>query len=55
MEAMFNDYGDKKYKPSPILWKLYRSNQLGVRTGKGFYLYNGDKPVGVNRAIFKSE
>lgn len=52
MEAMFNDYGDKKYKPSPILWKLYRSNQLGVRTGKGFYLYNGDKPVGVNKAIF---
>jgi 3-hydroxybutyryl-CoA dehydrogenase len=52
MEAMFNDYGDKKYKPSPILWKLYRSNQLGVRTGKGFYLYNGDKPVEVNKAIF---
>ena len=52
MEAMFNDYGDKKYKPSPILWKLYRSNQLGVRTGKGFYLYNGDKPIGVNNAIF---
>ncbi|MGV8963892.1 MAG: 3-hydroxyacyl-CoA dehydrogenase family protein [Candidatus Saccharimonadaceae bacterium] len=52
MEAMFNDYGDKKYKPSPLLWKLYRSNQLGVRTGKGFYIYNGDKPVGVNKAIF---
>ncbi|HUI33623.1 MAG: 3-hydroxyacyl-CoA dehydrogenase family protein [Dysgonamonadaceae bacterium] len=52
MEAMFNDYGDKKYKPNPILWKLYRSNQLGIRTGKGFYLYNGDKPIGVNNAVF---
>ena len=52
MEAMFNDYGDKKYKPNPILWKLYRSQQLGVRTGKGFYIYEGDKPVGVNKAIF---
>ena len=52
MEAMFNDFGDKKYKPSPLLWKLYRSNQLGVRTGKGFYIYNGDKPIGVNTAIF---
>ena len=52
MEAMFNDYGDKKYKPNPILWKLYRSQQLGVRTGKGFYIYDGDKPIGVNKAIF---
>ena len=52
MEAMFNDYGDKKYKPNPILWKLYRTNQLGVRTGKGFYLYEGEKPIGVNTAIF---
>ena len=52
MEDMFNDYGDKKYKPSPILWKLYRSKQLGVRTGKGFYIYDGDKPIGVNNAIF---
>jgi 3-hydroxybutyryl-CoA dehydrogenase len=52
MEAMFNDYGDKKYKPNPILWKLYRSQQLGVRTGKGFYIYEGDKAIGVNKAIF---
>ena len=52
MEAMFNDFGDKKYKPNPILWKLYRSQQLGVRTGKGFYIYDGDKPIGVNKAIF---
>jgi 3-hydroxybutyryl-CoA dehydrogenase len=52
MEAMFNDYGDKKYKPHPILWKLYRSQQLGIRTGKGFYLYEGEKPIGVNNAIF---
>ncbi|MDD2474893.1 MAG: 3-hydroxyacyl-CoA dehydrogenase family protein [Dysgonamonadaceae bacterium] len=52
MEAMFNDYGDKKYKPNPLLWKLYRTNQLGVRTGKGFYLYDGEKPIGINTAIF---
>lgn len=53
MEAMFNDYGDKKYKPNPILWRLYRSNQLGVRTRKGFYIYNeNDKPVAENSSIF---
>lgn len=52
MEALFNDYGDKKYKPNPILWKLYRTNQLGVRTGKGFYLYENEKTIGINKAAF---
>ena len=53
MEAMFNDFGDKKYKPNPLLWKLYRSNQLGVRTGKGFYIYdeNGN-PIEENKSLF---
>jgi 3-hydroxybutyryl-CoA dehydrogenase len=52
MEAMFNEFGEKHYKPNPILWKLYRSNQLGIRTGKGFYIYdeNGN-PVSVNKAV----
>lgn len=52
MEAMFNDFGEKHYKPNPILWKLYRSNQLGVRTGKGFYIYDSDKqPISINKNI----
>lgn len=40
MEDMFHDYGDKKYKASPILWRLYRSKQYGITTGRGFYIYN---------------
>ena len=52
MEAMFNDFGEKHYKPNPLLWKLYRSNQLGVQTGKGFYIYdNNGNPVSVNKAV----
>lgn len=53
MEAMFNDFGQKQYKPNPVLWKLYRSNQLGVRTGKGFYIYdeNGNI-VSDNKSLF---
>ncbi|GHT56412.1 hypothetical protein FACS189446_8540 [Bacteroidia bacterium] len=42
MEDMFNEYGDKKYKPNPILWRLYRTRQLGMPTGKGFFIYNKD-------------
>ncbi|NDW18245.1 3-hydroxyacyl-CoA dehydrogenase family protein [Dysgonomonas sp. 216] len=40
MEDMFNEYGDKKYKPTPILWRLYHSRQLGIATKRGFYIYN---------------
>lgn len=40
MEDMFNEYGDRKYKASPILWRLYHSKQYGERTGRGFYIYN---------------
>ena len=40
MADMFNEYGDKIYKPNPILWRLYRTQQLGMSTGKGFFLYN---------------
>jgi 3-hydroxybutyryl-CoA dehydrogenase len=48
MEDMFNEYGDKKYKPNPILWRLYRTRQLGIRAGKGFYIYENNKPVKPN-------
>jgi 3-hydroxybutyryl-CoA dehydrogenase len=53
MEDMFNEYGDKKYKASPILWRLYRSKQKGVTTRRGFYIYNeqGNK-TGVNDLIW---
>jgi len=48
MENMFNEYGDKKYKPSPLLWRLYRTQQLGTHNGKGFYIYENGKIVKPN-------
>ena len=52
MEDMFNEYGDKRYKASPILWRLYRSKQLGVSVGRGFYIYDKDgKQLGANDLI----
>ena len=53
MEAMFNDFGEKHYKPNPLLWKLYRSNQLGVRTGKGFVIYDENgQPLSPNKSLY---
>lgn len=52
MEDMFHDYGDRKYKPTPILWRLYRSKQYGVTTRRGFYLYDEKgKIIGPNKLI----
>jgi 3-hydroxybutyryl-CoA dehydrogenase len=48
MKDMFNEYGDKKYKPSPVLWRLFRTKQWGVTTDKGFYTYENGKITGVN-------
>jgi 3-hydroxybutyryl-CoA dehydrogenase len=52
MENMFQEYGNVKYKPSPILNRLYRSNQFGISKRKGFYLYDAEGNVlGVNPSI----
>ena len=52
MEDMFDEYGDKKYKAAPILWRLYRSKQLGISSGRGFYIYDETgKQLGPNNLI----
>ncbi len=45
MDNLYAEFGDKKYKASPIIKRLVRANYLGRRTGKGFYNYEGSKPV----------
>jgi 3-hydroxybutyryl-CoA dehydrogenase len=41
-ENLYDEFGDLKYKSSPLLKKLVRANQWGRRTGRGFYEYNKD-------------
>jgi 3-hydroxybutyryl-CoA dehydrogenase len=41
-ENLYEEFGDLKYKSSPLLKKLVRANQWGRRTGYGFYEYNKD-------------
>jgi 3-hydroxybutyryl-CoA dehydrogenase len=43
-ENLYDEFGDIKYKSSPLLKKLVRANQWGRRTGRGFYEYT---PEGV--------
>ncbi len=45
MDNIYNEYGDNKYKANPIIKRLVRANQLGRKTGRGFYVYdeNGNR------------
>lgn len=39
MEVLYNEFGDSKYRPHPLLRKMVRGNLLGRKTGAGFYSY----------------
>jgi len=43
MENLYIEFGEQKYKPSPVLKRMVRANLVGRRTGEGFYLYSNGK------------
>lgn len=45
MNNLYNEFGEHKYKPSPIIKRLVRSNHLGLSTGIGFYKYQNGVPI----------
>lgn len=45
MENLYIEFGEQKYKPSPVIKRMVRANLFGRRVGEGFYLYQDEKRV----------
>ena len=43
MDVLYKETGDGKYRACPLLRKMVRGGNLGVKSGKGFYVYNADR------------
>ncbi len=39
LESFYDEFKDPKYRPAPLLRKLYRAGCYGRKTGKGIYVY----------------
>jgi 3-hydroxybutyryl-CoA dehydrogenase len=52
MEGLYNEYGDMKYKTSPLIRRMVRAGLLGKKSGEGFYDYIDGKKVEKNGSIF---
>lgn len=42
MDNLLAELSEHKYNPCPLLRKMVRANRLGVKTGKGFFVYDNE-------------
>jgi 3-hydroxybutyryl-CoA dehydrogenase len=47
-EVLQRDFGDDKYRPSPLLRNLVAAGRLGRKSGRGFYDYRTEPPTALS-------
>ena len=40
MEVLYEGFKDSKYRPCPLLRQYVKAGRLGMKSGRGFYVYN---------------
>lgn len=45
MNNLYQEFGEQKFKPSPIIKRLYRLGYYGRKTEQGFYVYKNGKII----------
>jgi len=49
LEVLYDGFGNSKYAPCPLLTNMVNANNLGIKTGEGFYRYTqGNKELVVS-------
>jgi 3-hydroxybutyryl-CoA dehydrogenase len=43
--GVYEEQGEDRYRPAPLLRRMVLAKQLGIRTGEGFYNYEWDEGV----------
>jgi 3-hydroxybutyryl-CoA dehydrogenase len=46
MTGLFHEWGEDRYRPSPLLRRMVLAGRLGRKSGRGFYHYAGDEEEG---------
>jgi 3-hydroxybutyryl-CoA dehydrogenase len=44
-QVLHQQFGDSKYRPAVLLQNLVAAGYLGIKSGRGFYFYAGNKPT----------
>lgn len=45
MDNLYREYGEMKYRPSPLIKRMVRANMIGRRVGEGFYRWEGNNRI----------